>query len=78
MAKIQIKSENSQLLEDFFQSWRNLTPCNHLLSTQIGTERPLLDSIYAERNKILYRIKTRTAPTISTHYIQCSFSRLSI
>ena len=27
MAKVQIKSENSHLLEEFFQSWSNLTPC---------------------------------------------------
>ena len=31
--KYKLNLRNSHLLEEFFQSWRNLTPCFHLLST---------------------------------------------
>ena len=34
MAKVAIKSEKLTPLEEFFQSWSNLTPCYHLLLTQ--------------------------------------------
>ena len=33
MAKYKLNLRNSHLLEEFFQSWRNLTPCFHPLST---------------------------------------------
>ena len=32
--KYKLNLRNSHLLEEFFQSWRNLTPCFHPLSTQ--------------------------------------------
>ena len=34
MAKVQIKSENLTPFGGIFQSWSNLTPCFHLLSTR--------------------------------------------
>ena len=34
MAKIAIKSEKLTPFGGFFQSWSNLTPCFHLLSTR--------------------------------------------
>ena len=38
MAKYKLNLRNSHLWRNFFQSWRNLTPCFHPLSTNTGSE----------------------------------------
>ena len=67
MAKVQIKSEKltpfgGHLLEEFFQSWSNLTPCFHLLSTiHLVRDAAVLSAINTARLSVGFY------PTVSRH-----------